>query len=124
MRASDVVEILKAMAGSAQPQPVQIIQRMEVSAESAALMGEAIGRSTPIQAAPVVNVAAPSVTVEAAHVEVPPAQVTVNVPQQAAPVVMATATAPAVHFHAPEAKPRRQRAVEQTDGSVILEDVT
>ena len=126
MRASDVVEILKAMAGTAQqaPQPVQIIQRMEVSAESAALMGEAIGRSTPMQPAAVVNVAAPSVTVEAAQVSVPAPNVTVNVPQQAAPVVMATATAPAVHFHAPDAKPRRQRAVEQDDGSVILEDVT
>jgi hypothetical protein len=36
---------------------------------------------------------------------------------------MATASAPAVHVHVPEQKPRRQRAVEQKDGSVILEDI-
>jgi capsid protein len=73
--------------------------------------------------APTVNVAPASVTVEAAKVDVPAAQVTVNVPQQAAPIVMATASAPAVHVHIPEQKPRKQRAVEQKDGSVILEDI-
>ena len=65
--------------------------------------------------------AAPSVTINVP--EHPAPSVTVNVPQQAAPVIMATASAPAVHVHVPEQKPRRQRAVEQNDGSVILEDV-
>jgi hypothetical protein len=55
--------------------------------------------------------------------EQPPPVVNVQVPQQAAPIVMATASAPSVHVHVPEPKPRRQRAVEQKDGSVILEDV-
>lgn len=127
MRASDVVEIVRAMAASREPaqsQPVQIIQRMEVGADSAKILGEAIAANMPQHAAPVVNVAAPSVTVEAARVEIPPAQVTVNVPQQAAPVVMAAAQpAPVIHVHVPEQKPRKQRAVEQKDGSVILEDI-
>lgn len=52
-----------------------------------------------------------------------PPVVNVQVPQQAAPIVMATASSPEVHVHIPEPKPRRQRAVEQKDGSVILEDV-
>jgi hypothetical protein len=76
------------------------------------------------QAAPAavtVAAAAPAIHVHAA--EQPAAQVTVNVPQQAAPIVMATASAPAVHVHVPEPKSRKQRAVEQKDGSVILEDI-
>jgi capsid protein len=123
MRASDVVKIVQAMTAR-ESQPVQIIQRMEVGADSAKILGEAIAANMPQHAAPVVNVAAPSVTVEAAQVSVPAPVVTVNVPQQAAPVVMTAAQpAPVVHVHVPEQKPRKQRAVEQKDGSVILEDV-
>jgi hypothetical protein len=126
MRASDVVKIVQAMAASrepAQPQQMQIIQRMEVGADSAKILGEAIAANMPQHAAPVVNVAAPSVTVEAARVEIPPALVTVNVPQQAAPVVMAAAQpAPVIHVHVPEAKRRKQIARETPDG-VIIEDV-
>jgi hypothetical protein len=123
MRASDVVKIVQAMTAR-ESQPVQIIQRMEVGADSAKILGEAIAANMPQHAAPVVNVAAPSVTVEAAQVSVPAPLVTVNVPQQAAPVVMTAAQpAPVVHVHVPEQKPRKQRAVEQADGSVVLEDI-
>jgi capsid protein len=122
MRASDVVKIVQAMTAR-ESQPVQIIQRMEVGADSAKILGEAIAANMPQQMGPTINVAPAAVTVEAARIEIPPAQVTVNVPQQATPVVMATSSAPAVHVHIPEQKPRKQRAVEQKDGSIILEDI-
>jgi hypothetical protein len=70
----DFIKVLNAR----EQQPVQIIQRMEVGADSAKILGEAIASNMPQQLAPVVNVAPAAVTVEAAHVEIPPANVIVN----------------------------------------------
>lgn len=98
-----------------------------------------LAANMPLAAAPTVvnNVAASPATVTiqpavaAVHNHVAPAPVTVqaaspvtvNVPQQPAPVVMATASAAPIHVHVPEQKQRKMRAVEQRDGSVIMEEI-
>lgn len=91
------------------------------------MRAEAIKEVLALMPPPVIQVTAAQQPAPTIHVDVPQAQapqVTVNVPQQAAPVVMAAAApAPVVHVHVPESKPRKQRAVEQKDGSVILEDI-
>jgi hypothetical protein len=55
--------------------------------------------------------------------EVHVAGTVVNVPAQAAPTIHVAASPPVVNVTLPDPKPRRQIAVEQSDGSVILEDL-
>jgi capsid protein len=103
--------------------PVQVITRMELDQESATRMGEAMGRSMPAAAAPVVNVPAPVVNVSAAPPTITVAASPANVTVQAAD------PAPiAVHVAAPQVTvdnrvvvpSRTVKAMPQGDGSVLM----
>lgn len=97
MRNSDII----ALATALRQQPVQVVNRLEIDASSASVMGEAIGRSLapaqltideksaemlgrqmganmPKQTAPIVNVSPTPVTVQAAEAQAPVVNVSVN----------------------------------------------
>lgn len=118
--------IIASQRQSASPS-VTLVNETRIDERSAEVMGRAIAANQKpaivnVAAAesPIINVAAPSVTVRAAEVSVPQANVVVNVPQQPAPVVNVSAPDVRIDNHV-EVPQRTIRAMPQRDGSVIME---
>jgi lambda family phage portal protein len=127
MRSADRLRLARiegaVMSGQRAPSTV-VEQRISMDAATAAVMGDAIGKAIPAQAAPVVNVEAAQITVQPAPVSVQAA--IVNVPEQPAPVVHVAA--PVVNVSAPSVTvenevivpSRTVKATPQRDGSVLM----
>jgi capsid protein len=107
------VELARAAAPSIviPSQPITI--RNEMPTGPAPL----VNVNVPEQSAPVINVAAPAVTIEGARIDAP--IVNVNVPQQAAPAVHVAAPQVTVE-NTIEVPQRTIKAVPQRDGSVLM----
>jgi phage baseplate assembly protein gpV len=129
MKRSEVMELVALATRQQAPQPIQVtnVTRVEMDPATATLMGDAIGKATPKQDAPIVNVAAaaaPIVNVAAPVINVAAADApTVNV---AAPNV--TVAAPNVTVAAPNVEiennvtvpSRKVIARPNNDGSTTL----
>jgi lambda family phage portal protein len=112
-----------------QPQPsVTLVNETRMDANTAAIMGKAIGEAIPKPEAPIVNVDPAQITVEQPEIKVDVAAPTVNV---AAPEVLVDVAAPTVNVAAPQVKidnevkvPRgKVIARPNNDGSVTMTPV-
>jgi lambda family phage portal protein len=123
MKRSEFLLAMRAMQPAPQA-PVTVEQRIVMDAESAEIMGRAIGKNQPApvvnvpqQAPAVVHVAAPEVRIEQAAQAAP--SVVVQVPQQAAPVVNVSPTSVTIENEITMPS-RTVKATPQRDGSVLM----